>query len=253
MAQKLIFALQLKKVFIAASTFNPLIRQEAGLSHEKRFHLHQIVAMLTHCHERHRKGPLLKGIAVYAKPESTCKGHEKGMFQVAFGTLQIVCNAQRLLFQTFHTERTEPGMSLEQGQMRNNAIAGGIFFFSHQFLVILPHIVGDAQLQLRHPFATLGKHIALEALNHMENHVLIGLIAIVTVTIPVGTLLVYFHIAHPQHAIELYFCIEKVGTGIVIVQAHIDYLDRAAIVGDETRWRKEFVFPNVVKRQFHME
>ena len=68
-----------------------------------------------------------------------------------------------------------------------------------------------------------GLDISIDRAHHVQHNIVVGGIMIVTVNIPVGRFLVYFHVAHPKRAVDFHLCIEKIGTCMVVVKSRVDY------------------------------
>ena len=67
-----------------------------------------------------------------------------------------------------------------------------------------------------------------------------------SVLLPKGGTVVQFHVAHPQHAVQLQLGIEEVGAGIGIGQAGVDDFHPLAVGGVEFLQGENLVFPKVV-------
>ena len=81
----------------------------------------------------------------------------------------------------------------------------------------------------------------------MEHHIVVGGIAVVPVVVPVGGLVVYLHVAHPQGAVHLHLGVEEVGSCIAVVQSGIYHLKPPVVGGVQLCLWEESVFPAVVQ------
>ena len=91
------------------------------------------------------------------------------------------------------------------------------------------------------------RYCAIGHADNMKNHVRIGGIGGVKMTIPICGIVMYLHIAYPQSAVNKDFSIEEVGAGIVVVQARADYLDKTAVGSAQFSQREYFVLPDVMQ------
>ena len=59
------------------------------------------------------------------------------------------------------------------------------------------------------------------------------------------------HIADPERSVDPHLRIEEVGTGMAVVQSHIDHLHRLPVRGGQWGKRKQLVLPDIVEKFFH--
>ena len=120
-----------------------------------------------------------------------------------------------------------------------------------QLLVVVFQGLRNLEHQLRQVVTVLCLHIHISHTNHMEHHIIISWVVVVSVTIPVTGLEVYLHIAHPQRATNLHLRVEKVGPCIAVVQSCVQNLNHTPVSSLQLIERQHLVFPNIVKQLFH--
>ena len=108
------------------------------------------------------------------------------------------------------------------------------------------HIIGAAQYELGNRLAVATAHRAVGLAHHVQDDVVVGCIRLVPVFLPRGRAVVQFHVAHPQHAVQLQLGIEEVGACIGVGQAGIDNFHLLAVGGAEFLQRENLVFPKVM-------
>jgi hypothetical protein len=89
--------------------------------------------------------------------------------------------------------------------------------------------------------------MAIVFAHHMKDNIIVGLVAVVSMTQPIGGLGVYLYVSHPHSAVYLQLSIEEIGAGIGVGQTRIDNLYQLASSGSQLAQREDFMLPNVVK------
>ena len=185
--------------------------------------------MVSHRTERDISCPLLKHLTIDAEAVVAGQCHKVGILPRAVALLNPSSYGLRLLLQAFRLQGRHPGMYHQARQVWYDLIARRVTVGSEQFLVVLTHVPRHIQLQLRQIF-TLGiLYIRVDDSRHVEHHVVVVRVFVVTMHIPVARLLVDLHIPHPQRAAYLHFGIEEVRSCIVVVQARVNHFDVLAI------------------------
>ena len=98
---------------------------------------------------------------------------------------------------------------------------------------MLFHLRRHLQHHLRQVFAVLREHVGIGLAHHMQHHIIIMWVAVVTMGIPVGRAQVQLHIAHPQRATDAHLRVEEVGSSVAVVQPWVNHLHLAAVGGGE--------------------
>ena len=65
----------------------------------------------------------------------------------------------------------------------------------------------------------------------MQDNIVVGWVMVVAVTIPIGAASVYLHVAYPVLAVNDDVSVEKVRTGILVVQSNRENPHRPAVNG----------------------
>ncbi|OAV72330.1 hypothetical protein Barb7_03126 [Bacteroidales bacterium Barb7] len=68
---------------------------------------------------------------------------------------------------------------------------------------------------------------------------------------PVGCLVVYFHVARPNHAACLYLGIEEIGTGIRIPNTGVKHFYGDTINSNKGKGIIQFMRPHIMQQTFH--
>ena len=92
---------------------------------------------------------------------------------------------------------------------------------------------------------------AVVVLHHVEYHRVIGLVCVVAVAVPVAGAHVYLHVAAPHLVAYAYLGVEKVGPGVAVELAHVDYRNAAPVVGGHLPSKPEAVAPHILHQLFH--
>ena len=71
------------------------------------------------------------------------------------------------------------------------------------------------------------------------------------VTPPVARAAMELDIAHPEGAVDFHLGVEKIRTGVTVMQAGVDDLDRRAVGRGKRCDGKEAVLPGIVQKFFH--
>ena len=140
----------------------------------------------------------------------------------------------------------EPGMDCQLGQRRKDGVTRRMDFRTTQFVVTAGYIIGAAQYELGNRLAVTAAHRAVGLAHYVQDNVVVGRIRLVSVLLPKGGTVVQFHVAHPQHAVQLQLGIEEVGACIGVGQAGIDDFHPLAVSGAEFLQRENLVFPKVM-------
>ena len=85
----------------------------------------------------------------------------------------------------------------------------------------------------------------------MQHHIVVVDVRFVVMPIPVGGAKMDFHISHPQLAVQSDFGVEKIRSGVGVVQARVNHFYHLTLVGVERSERENAVLPNVVQKLFH--
>ena len=220
--------------------------QQTSLSHEDGFYLEEVVAVMVHSMQGNGGGPSLKGIAV--DPESVVAGQrgEVGGLPRTLATCQPFADGLRLALQPLYQQRTQPPMHGERTEKGNHLMARHPMVCGHQFLIMVSDRLRDGQFHLWDRVAVGRPYLGVHHFGHMQHHVVVLRVVVVAMTVPVGCLPVYLHIAHPQGFSDTYLGIEEVGAGVPVRQTRVNHLDRQAVGGLHLAQRKQFVFPNIV-------
>ena len=143
-------------------------------------------------------------------------------------------------------------MRLDWRQLRYAFIAWRVFVSMQQVVVIRLEIVGNIEHHLRRNASRRRHHLHIIQTYHVENHVIIRFVAVVTVAIPVGSLDVHLDVAHPLHSVDLHLSIEEVRSGVrPVVYTHINNLHSASVCGSERGERIQPMLPGIVKKFLH--
>ena len=110
--------------------------------------------------------------------------------------------------------------------------------------------VGEKELR-NVPSVAVGD-IGIQFGGNMEHDGGIGRVGIVPVTDPVGRAVVYLHISHPQCRADTELGIEKIRTGIGVLQSGVNDFDRLSFTGAQLVERENLVFPRIMQQLFHV-
>jgi hypothetical protein len=91
----------------------------------------------------------------------------------------------------------------------------------------------------------------VDIVTHVEDDVVVGVVAVVSVAKPVGGVLVYLHISHPQRVAHLHLGVEEVGARVGVGEARVDEVDGLSAVGEEGCQWQQAVLPYIMKESFH--
>ena len=171
--------------------------EESGLSHEDGLYLEKVVAMMGYGRKRKSACPEFEGIVVDAKAIVTGKGDEVGILPRTVTEFHTLSDGLRLLLQPLRLQGSHPGMNHQSRQIRDYLVARRIGVCLLQLLVMFPDIVGHVELHLFDKLPIGIHHLCIENASHVENHVGVVLVLVVTMQIPVTRLVVDLHIPHP--------------------------------------------------------
>ena len=138
-------------------------------------------------------------------------------------------------------------MDQEAGYVADDTAATRHKVGSQQCGIVLCNVWRDVELQLRNGLPTGVIQLLVDFAGYVEDDVLVGGVAVVTVTMPVARLVVYLHVAHPQHTVNLHLGFEKIGACILVVTTGVEHLDTAPIDGGKRAKRENLVLPAVVE------
>ena len=88
-------------------------------------------------------------------------------------------------------------MHHQRRQTGYNLIAGRILVGLEQFFVVTAHLRWYLEHHLRKELSVGRTHIGIDHATHMQHHIVVSGITVVAMQVPVGSLLVNLHIAHP--------------------------------------------------------
>ena len=90
-------------------------------------------------------------------------------------------------------------------------------------------------------------YVSVGYANHMKHDIIIMHVLMVTVQIPVASLVVDLHISHPQCSADLHLGIEEIRTAVAVVQSGIYDFHRPAVSGFKPLQRPHLMLPTVVQ------
>ena len=256
MGQILIFIVQTGEIalgqgFDAVAFGHAFGCEKSCLSQEDGFHLKEVVAVLAHGLQGDVDGPLLESIAIDAEAEGAGQAEEVGRLPRAVEASRPLGDGKGLLFQPFRLQGGHPGVDGQLAQCRNNLVARGVEGGALKLVIVLLQSLGYGHHELRQVVAVLGKHVAVGLADHVEHHIIIGVVLVVSVDIPVTAFKVQLHVAHPQCVADAHLRIEEVRSCIAVVQSWVDDLHRPSVGGQQFSEWQHFVSPSVVKQFFH--
>ena len=109
----------------------------------------------------------------------------------------------------------------EPRQIRNHPIARRILVFVKKLLIVLTHKGRNIHLQLWKIVAFCRFYVTVDDSGHVENHVVVGRIVVVSVQIPVAGAFMDFHVTHPKRSVDFHLGIEEVGSRMMVVQSGV--------------------------------
>ena len=222
MRQILILIAQLGKVafvqcILLIALRNGIQFQQSSLSHENGLYLEQVITMLAYSLQGDMACPLLESVAIDAKAIVASQRNEESIFPRATSLLGSLLYRYRFLFQSFRLQSSHPRMHHQTCQVGNDTIAGRISVRPKQFCIVLANMLRHRQHHLWYKVSLLRLHIAVGNANHMQHHIIIMCILVVSMQIPVARLVMYLDIAHPQRSVYLHLGVEEVWSGISVV------------------------------------
>ena len=199
------------------------------LPEENCLDLEKIVTMLANSTHRNRLCPLLESVTIDAKTEVACKRDEEGVFPILVEGFAALHDLSGTFFEAFQSKGSHPIVYEECREVAYHITAWRTTVVMAQLGIILFHICGHFQLQLRN-LLTIGiAKGAIYLTRHMENDVVVGGICVVMMSKPVTGLQVQLHIAHPLDAVQLDFRPREVRTCIGVVDARIEHLQKTPV------------------------
>lgn len=142
-------------------------------------------------------------------------------------------------------------MDVECRNVANNFMARWILRFLLERSKRRAEVVGDGQTQLWRRVSRSISHHTVQRFNHVQHDIIVVHIRFMMMSIPVGRAQMEFHVSHPKLAVQSYFSIEKIRSGIGIMQTGINYFHHMTLVGVERSEWKNTMLPNVVQELFH--
>ena len=103
------------------------------------------------------------------------------------------------------------------------------------------------ELHLRQVVATFGHDIGIHHSRHVQDHVVVRRVGVVTMQKPVGRALVNLHIAHPHHAVDAHLSVEEVGSGVHVMQSGVYHLHAASVGSLQFGERQNTMLPYIVQ------
>ena len=207
--------------------------------------------MVSHAAQGDGSRPQFENVAIDAKPEVARQRHEVGGLPRSLAGLDAIADGLRLLLQPLRLQRTKPGANRQSRERGDDGMAGRIVLCSKQFLIVVSDAVGHVEHHLRGRGALAGADHDISNVHDMEHDVVIACVAVMAVDEPVGSLVMDLHIADPERSVDPHLRIEEVGTGMAVVQSHIDHLHRLPVRGGQWGKRKQLVLPDIVEKFFH--
>ena len=153
--------------------------------------------MVGYCLKRYVSCPLFKDFSINTKAIVTCKGHEICIFPRIATELSPMTYSLCLLFQTFCLQGGHPGMNHKCCQRGNDLVTGRITVCCQQLIIVFFYLLGYIELHLRQIFASRGFNIGIYYTSHMEHHIIIAWVAVVSMTIPVAWTEMNLYVSHP--------------------------------------------------------
>ena len=108
-----------------------------------------------------------------------------------------------------------------------------------------------AQLRYHTPVGT--RHAPVILADHVEHHRVIRLVALMIVTVPVGSPHVNLHVARPHLSVDGQFGIKEVGTRVGVEPSGVDHADALPVDGSHVGYRPEAMLPDILHQSFHCE
>ena len=256
MRQIEVFVTQLGKITLVQGVLLIVVRdglqfEESGLSHEDGLYLEKVVAMVGYGRKRQSTCPEFEGIVVDTKAVVTRKGDEVGILPRAVTEFHALSDGLRLLLQSLRLQGSHPGMNHQSRKIRNHLVTRRVGVRLLQLLIMLPDIVGHVELHLFEKLSVGIHHLCIENGSHVENHVGVVLVLVVTVQIPVTRLVVDLHIPHPQGSVDSHLRIEEVGTCVAVVQSRVNHFDVLSVARFQSPQREQLVLPHIMQQLLH--
>ena len=206
---------------------------------------------MVHDMRRNALRPLLEGLAVDAEAVVMGQGDEICRFPGAVAAVQPLQDGGRLLFEPLGLEDAHPCVKGDLRKTGDGSSAWRIAVFCEQDAVVGGHGGRYVEAHLRHLVSARGVDVGVGRGSHVQDHVVIVRVVVVSVGVPVGRSLMDLHVSHPERAPDLNLGVEEVGTRVGVLQARVDHFDGLARDGHELRQRKELVPPTVLQECFH--
>ena len=138
-----------------------------------------------HLIERHIECPMLESVAVDTKAIVASEGDEIRILPRPVGPLGAAGYILRLALQALRLQCRHPRMDSERGEVGHKSIARRIGVGGEQFLVVERHRHRDGKFDLGYKLPPAVGDIAVVVLHHMQHHVVVGGVGVVTMSKPV--------------------------------------------------------------------
>ena len=252
MRQIEVFITQLSEVTLVKGILLIVLRnglqfEESCLSHEDRLYLEEVVAMVGYGRKREVTRPELKGIVVDAKAIVSCEGDEVGILPGTVTELYPLSDSLRLLLEPFCLQGCHPGMHHQARQIGNHLVARRITVSLQQLVVMFPDIVGHVELHLFDKLAVAVHNFCVDNACHVEDHVVVVLVLVVSMQIPVARLVVNLNVSYPESPADSHFRIEEVRTCVAVVQSGVNHLDVLSVARFQSPQREQLVLPHIMQ------
>ena len=103
------------------------------------------------------------------------------------------------------------------------------------------------ELHLSEKLPVAVHHLGIQDARHMEDHIVISLVLVMSMNIPVARLVVDLHIPHPKRPSDLDLRIEEIRTRIAIMQTRVNHLDNLAVARLQLPQWEQFVLKHIVQ------
>ena len=247
-----VFIAQLGEVTFVKGIFLIVFRdslqfEKSSLSHEDRLYLEKVVTMVGYGRKRQTACPQLESIVIDTKPIVACEGHEVGVLPRPIAKLYPLSDSLRLLFESLGLERSHPGMHHQACQIGNHLVTRRITIDTQQFVVMFPDIVGHIELHLFDKLPVTVHDFCVDNACHMEDHVVVVLVFVMSMQIPVARLVMNLDISNPESPADSHFRIEEVWTCVAIVQSRVNHLDVLSVARFHSLQREHLVLPHIMQ------
>ena len=245
-------ALQTEEVGVALSRLARLRRhlrlvEQSRHAHEHRLHLKRVVAVVRNLHQWQPFSPLPERLAVDAEAEAASHRGEERRLPRAFEQLHAAAYSLRLLVEPLGKQRAQPRALLYRVERQHGVAARRIAVEGKQTTIVGEHVLRHLELHLRQVVATFRHDIGIHHRRHVQDHVVVRRVGVVTMQKPVGRALVNLHIAHPHHAVDAHLGVEEVGSGVHVMQSGVYHLHAASVGSLQFGERQNTMLPYIVQ------